>query len=67
MRTRYVQLPSGEMVEKRPQSTGRADTFQVGDLPDIQKDCARWRRERAKADKQQRLQAVIDAYNKHTR
>ena len=64
MRKRYIQdRKTGKLIQVGRKSTGRGDTFQVGDLPDIKKDCARWKKERALKNRTARTKAIVHAYN----
>jgi hypothetical protein len=67
MRRRFIQdSNTGELREVKPVGAfGHPGTFQVGDLPDIQKDCDRRRHDHAKQQKQDRLNRIIREVEKH--
>ena len=50
---------TGELREVKPQHKGIANTFQVGDLPDIQKDVASRKEDQRKADARHRKETLI--------
>ena len=67
MKRTFRQRPDGSLEEVTPRGPMvHAGTFQVGDLPDIKKDCERNKVERANADKRARKQTLIDVVNSYS-
>ena len=67
MRTRYRQNPETGKLELVGvvHDNPYAGTFQAGDLPDIMKDQETRKRDQQKKQKQERLQTIIEAVNRH--
>jgi hypothetical protein len=67
MRTRYRQNPKTGKLELVGvvHDNPHAGTFQVGDLPDIQRDQERAKLDRQKKQKQERLQTIIETVNRY--
>jgi len=67
MRRSFRQDPdTGKLVEIPPGRPLHAGTFQVGDLPDMQKDVERRKQDQKRAQKAERLRTIIDAVNRHS-
>lgn len=67
MRRRFIQdSKTGKLREVKPLGAfGHPGTFQVGDLPDIQKDCERRQADENKRFKQERLNTILREVEKH--
>jgi hypothetical protein len=69
MRRRYKQNPDGtlEFVGEIRQAPYASDTFCAGDIPDKMKDVERRKRDTARQQKKERLNTLIDNFNRYGR
>jgi hypothetical protein len=67
MRKRYKQLPDGslEYIGEVRQAPYESSSFAVGDIPDMMKDRERKLADHAKAQKAERLQTIVNAFNQY--
>jgi hypothetical protein len=67
VRKRYRQNPDGtlEFVGVIKQAPHESNSFAVGDIPDMLKDRERKLADHAKAQKAERLQTIVNAFNQY--